>query len=180
MHKRRQVGFQSGRDFQLQEKKHVHVHFSQQVDDSGKLKTGVQITRQQNQEIGKYHGVFHRAASIQHHITGDVPKIFPDNTVVSAAKNAMKFTGHTVLAAENAVIRRKDPAHADNRHWHLQFQRMQDSTGNQHTQVHFIRKEMLYCDVLDQNTLITDIGICNFNAMQTAAENCIHRRGLFV
>lgn len=101
MHKRRQVGFQSGRDFQLQEKKHVHVHFSQQVDDSGKLKTGVQITRQQNQEIGKYHGVFHRAASIQHHITGDVPKIFPDNTVVSAAKNAMKFTGHTVLAAEN-------------------------------------------------------------------------------
>lgn len=141
MHKRRQVGFQSGRDFQLQEKKHVHVHFSQQVDDSGKLKTGVQITRQQNQEIGKYHGVFHRAASIQHHITGDVPKIFPDNTVVSAAKNAMKFTGHTVLAAENAVIRRKDPAHADNRHWHLQFQRMQDSTGNQHTQVHFIRKE---------------------------------------
>ena len=44
MHKRRQVGFQSGRDFQLQEKKHVHVHFSQQVDDSGKLKMKLSIT----------------------------------------------------------------------------------------------------------------------------------------
>lgn len=141
MHKRRQVGFQSGRDFQLQEKKHVHVHFSQQVDDSGKLKTGVQITRQQNQEIGKYHGVFHRAASIQHHITGDVPKIFPDNTVVSAAKNAMKFTGHTILAAENAVLRRTRPEYADNRHWHLQFQRNADSSGKLHTQARFVRIE---------------------------------------
>lgn len=141
MHKRRQVGFQSGRDFQLQEKKHVHVHFSQQVDDSGKLKTGVQITRQQNQEIGKYHGVFHRAASIQHHITGDVPKIFPDNTVVSAAKNAMKFTGHTILAAENAVLRRTRPEYADNRHWHLQFQRNADSSGKLHTQAMFVRIE---------------------------------------
>lgn len=75
MHKRRQVGFQSGIDFQLQEKARP-CSFSQQVDDSGKLKTGVHITRQQNQEIGKYHGVFHHAASIQHRITGDVPKIF--------------------------------------------------------------------------------------------------------
>lgn len=164
MHKRRQVGFQSGRDFQLQEKKHVHVHFSQQVDDSGKLKTGVHITRQQNQEIGKYHGVFHRAASIQHRITGDVPKIFPDNTVVSAAKNAMKFTGHTVLAAENAVIRRKDPAHADNRHWHLQFQRMQDSTGNQHTQVHFIRKENENLGNTHNNTSISRSASSNISA----------------
>ena len=55
MHKRRQVGFQSERDFQLQEKKHVHVHFSQQVDDSGKLKTGTNYTpaKSRNREISR-------------------------------------------------------------------------------------------------------------------------------
>ena len=58
------------------------------------------------------------------------------------AKKALRFTGHTALAVENAFIRRFDAGHADNRHWQLQLKRTQDQNGGFHTKMHFVRTDV--------------------------------------
>ncbi|WP_295219458.1 peptidoglycan DD-metalloendopeptidase family protein [Ruminococcus sp.] len=141
LQKRKHLGFQKSKDFQLQEKKHIHIQLERKEDDSGKLHTEIHVTQQKNENIGTYHGILHRTASLQHRISGDIPQILPDSTVVKATKTAFKITGAAALAAENAVIRRTDPAHADQRHWHMQFEKTQDDGGKLHTKTHFVRLE---------------------------------------
>lgn len=141
LHKRKQLGFQRSKDFRLQEKTHIHVQLNRKADETGKLHNQIHITKQKNEKIGQYHGILHRTASLQHRIIGDTPQILPDGRNVSAVKKTVKFMGHTALAAENAVVRRIDPAHADQRHWHVQFQRTKDDSGKFHTKVHLKRIE---------------------------------------
>ena len=122
--------------------RHWHLQFQRNADSSGKLHTQARFVRIENPTVGEYHGVLHRINSMHHRITGDTPTILPDSVAFQTAKKALRFTGHTALAVENAFIRRFDAGHADNRHWQLQLKRTQDQNGGFHTKMHFVRTDV--------------------------------------
>lgn len=126
----------------LADQRHWHVQFQRTKDDSGKFHTKVHLKRVENEHVGNYHGILHRMQSMRNRIIGDTPQFFSDSKAVSAVKKTIKFTGHVALAAENAVIRRIDPMHADQRHWQMRFERIQDDDGNFHTKMRLVRKEI--------------------------------------